>query len=341
MAVVRYIIFALIVVTHGFFVDTASEKHHPLSDEFINVINSKQNTWRAGRNFHPGTPLSYIKGLTGAAVPEMSAFRPIARHDDEIIAKLPEHFDAREKWPNCPSMNEIRNQGACGSCWIFGPVEAMTDRYCTFSNGTKQFHFSAQDVLSCSGSKGDCRSGSVTFTYDFWLTKGIVSGGNYDSKNISEMGCRPYVIPPQVGHEETLLRSSEAPIAGCIECCQSSYTVDYKKDKRYGKSVNMLPNDEEQIKAELFMNGPIAAQFWVYSDFLHYKKGVYKKTHGEIVGGHVLKILGWGVEDGTKYWLMANSWGPVWGDKGFLKFLRGENHCNIEDRVYAAVPIIE
>lgn len=31
---------------------------------------------------------------------------------------LPESFDAREQWPNCPTIKEIRDQGSCGSCWV-------------------------------------------------------------------------------------------------------------------------------------------------------------------------------------------------------------------------------
>lgn len=37
---------------------------------------------------------------------------------------------------------------------------------------------------------------------------------------------------------------------------------------------------------------------------------------GDIMGGHAIRILGWGVEDGVPYWLVANSWNTDWGDKG-------------------------
>ena len=44
--------------------------------------------------------------------------------------------------------------------------------------------------------------------------------------------------------------------------------------------------------------------------------GVYKHVSGEALGGHAIKILGWGVEDSIPYWLCANSWNTDWGDNG-------------------------
>ena len=66
--------------------------------------------------------------------------------------------------------------------------------------------------------------------------------------------------------------------------------------------------------------------------------GVYQHVTGEELGGHAIKILGWGVEDGVKYWLVANSWNSDWGDKGFFKILRGSDHCGIESEVVAGIP---
>lgn len=44
--------------------------------------------------------------------------------------------------------------------------------------------------------------------------------------------------------------------------------------------------------------------------------GVYQHTSGSEAGGHAVKMIGYGVENGTKYWLVANSWNADWGDKG-------------------------
>ena len=94
----------------------------------------------------------------------------------------------------------------------------------------------------------------------------------------------------------------------------------------------------EKIQMEIITNGPVEAAFTVYSDFPSYKSGVYQHTSGTEMGGHAIKILGWGVENGTPYWLVANSWNTDWGDKGFFKILRGKNECGIEEEIMAGLP---
>jgi len=89
---------------------------------------------------------------------------------------------------------------------------------------------------------------------------------------------------------------------------------------------------------EIYTNGPVEAAFDVYADFPTYKSGVYQHVTGDYLGGHAIKILGWGTENGTPYWLVANSWNADWGDQGFFKILRGSDECGIEDGVVAGLP---
>ena len=76
----------------------------------------------------------------------------------------------------------------------------------------------------------------------------------------------------------------------------------------------------------------------MYADFPTYKSGVYQAHSSEQLGGHAIKLLGWGVEGGVPYWLAANSWNPDWGDKGFFKIKRGSNECGIEGDINAGLP---
>ncbi|KAJ8730065.1 hypothetical protein PYW07_017103 [Mythimna separata] len=269
---------------------------------------------------------------------DLLAKHPKKEHDPELIASLPESFDARDKWPNCPSLNEIRDQGACGSCWAVAAVAAMTDRYCIYSNGTENFHFSAQDVVSCGAIFGDgCHGDLPPMAWLYWVDEGIVSGGIYNSSQ----GCRPYEVAPCEHHTSGNLPPCDKIVETpkCLNSCLAD-CMDYYEEKRHGKEYYIL-DKEEDIKAELFENGPLEVAFDVYEDFLTYKEGVYKHKRGSKLSGHAVKVLGWGVENDTKYWLIANSWNAHWGDEGYFKILRGENHCGIEEAAIGGVPIIQ
>tara|TARA_B100000795_G_scaffold257660_1_gene231084 strand:+ start:106 stop:420 length:315 start_codon:yes stop_codon:yes gene_type:complete len=92
------------------------------------------------------------------------------------------------------------------------------------------------------------------------------------------------------------------------------------------------PGDVKGMQKEILQNGPIEVAFFVYSDFQTYSSGIYHRTASSEgpMGGHAVRILGWGTQAGEDYWLVANSWSPQWGEKGFFKIRRGTNECGIE-----------
>jgi cathepsin B len=60
---------------------------------------------------------------------------------------------------------------------------------------------------------------------------------------------------------------------------------------------------------------------------------------GEELGGHAIKIIGYGTDSdsGLKYWLVANSWNTIWGEKGFFRIVKGSNECGIEENGMAGL----
>ena len=123
----------------------------------------------------------------------------------------------------------------------------------------------------------------------------------------------------------------------CKSSCQASYPKLYPNDKIKIKSAYRVLGGENIIMREIFDNGPVTAAMMVYQDFMTYKSGVYIYTNGGLLGGHAIKIIGWGVLNGVKYWLCVNSWNIYWGEKGFFKILRGVNHMQIESYVVAGL----
>jgi len=308
-----------------------------LNKNIIDEINSAQTTWKASPSKFMSWSEQSIKRLMGVRPEYLEQHKLLTPIEHEVPNDLPANFDARVQWPNCPTIKEVRDQGSCGSCWAFGAVEAMSDRICIASKGAQNFHISAEDLVSCCDACGfGCDGGFPQAAWAYYKSTGLVTGGNYNTKQ----GCEPYSIPACEHHTTGSLPpcQGEQPTPTCTKKCIDGYSVPFPKDKHYGQSVYSVRSDQTQIETEIFNNGPVEAAFTVYADFLTYKSGVYKHTTGSVLGGHAVKILGWGVEDSTPYWLVANSWNEDWGDKGFFKILRGKNECGIEDGIVAGAP---
>merc|ERR1712078_235127 len=127
----------------------------------------------------------------------------------------------------------------------------------------------------------------------------------------------------------------------CAEKCADGETWASSKVK--AKTAYAI-NGVQNMMKEIMTNGPIQVAFKVYKSFMSYTSGVYSKHFWELLpeGGHAVKIVGWGTESGTDYWLVANSWNTTWGLSGFFKIQRGSDQCGIETRgpPYAGEPAV-
>jgi cathepsin B len=313
-----------------------------LDGNLIAIVNSDpSSTWRAGVNTKfLGANIGDAKRLCGV-LPGNTRFllkeqtQPIS---DEEAKAIPTAFDARQQWGKiCPSTAEVRDQAACGSCWAFGAVEAMTDRFCIASNGSIAPHLSAEDMLSCCDSCGmGCEGGYPSAAWDYWVQTGLVSGGNYGDSS----ACYAYAIPGCDHHVKGKLPpcGDIVDTPDCQNACDDPSKFDWGKDKRFGAKAYGVSSRVQDIQNEIMKFGPVEAAFTVYQDFLTYASGVYQHKTGQMLGGHAVKVLGWGVQGSTPYWWVANSWNEDWGDKGYFRILRGSDECGIESEIVAGTP---
>jgi cathepsin B len=88
--------------------------------------------------------------------------------------------------------------------------------------------------------------------------------------------------------------------------------------------------------ASILEYGSVSATMDVYSDFENYVSGIYHHVIGKNLGGHAVRVVGWGEENGTKYWKVANSWNSYWGENGYFRILRGSDECDIEDNMMSS-----
>lgn len=256
-------------------------------------------------------------------------------------ANLPVNFDAREQWPECADViNFVRDQSDCGSCWAHGTTEALNDRKCIASGGAFKTLLSVADTTACCNGNQcmsfGCNGGQVATPWAWFMRKGVVSGGPFAQNEY----CFDYTMPSCAHHvtAEGLQDCSLVPTVDpvCKSTCQSNTAINYANDHHFASSSYSL-NGVDNIKQDIYNYGTVTAAFTVYMDFLTYESGVYQHTTGAAEGGHAIKLIGWGTENGQDYWLAVNSWNNTWGDKGTFKILQGD--CGIDNQVHAGLAL--
>ena len=330
------ICFLIFLNIHSKFLKSEYLQHQK---NIVERINSLNTTWKA--ELYPID----IRPLLGVPIDFNSKLftkerLSIPARNITPIKDLPENFDLRNEYPYCNSLFEIRDQANCGSCWAVASVETMSDRHCIISKGVQKPILSASVVISCCSLCGKGCSGGLPYeAFIYWLGAGIPTGGEYGDTQT----CAPYFLPKCNHHLNDTGLPDCPPTTkepSCNKTCQEEYDKEFKDD-RYFASEYYTVKGEEELKTEIYERGSIEASYLVYEDFVNYKEGVYQHVDGELLGGHAIKIIGWGVENGVKYWLCVNSWNEFWGDKGTFKILRGVNHCGIEGNIVTGMPKLD
>ncbi len=186
----------------------------------------------------------------------------------------------------------VKDQGDCGSCWAFAAIGALEsyqllrkpDSICGF----KDCNLSEQALISCDRNKaGSCRGGYIHKA----STSLVETGAPVES-------CCPYL-------------TADAP---CKKACCSNWQPSYKINSWVWATTNAPTVNA--IKNALTY-GPVVSTMSVYADFFSYGGGVYSYTSGALQGGHAILIVGYNDQEGC--FIVKNSWGADWGEKGYFK----------------------
>lgn len=265
-----------------------------------------------------------------------------AKVNDFNSNDLPVNFDAREAWPACETtINHIRDQSNCGSCWAHGTTEAFNDRLCISTGGNFIELLSVSDTTGCCGTVAcqsfGCNGGQIGTPWKWFSNTGVVTGGDYGDDYFcyayTMAECAHHVTAPPLGSCDDIVQVDPT----CDNFCPSNTDIVYADDKHKGSSSYSILG-EDNIKAELYNYGPITGAFTVYEDFETYTGGVYVHTTGDELGGHAIKVIGWGTDEdsGLDYWLCVNSWNDTWGVDGTFK-ISIENSCGMNHQMHAGL----
>jgi len=243
------------------------------------------------------------------------------------VATFPQEFS----WSHLDAVKAIRNQGICGSCWAISTASVLqAHSEIVGINRT----FSTQELVSCvpnpnhCGGTGGCDGATAELALAYTMKYGLatIEETPYRATNSS--------CPKQAADRITasLVSGDNNDVQNAMAGA-SAFGVHKSVSNDLGLVFNMqswerLPeNDGFTLMTILTSHGPtvssVAASNWVT-----YDAGIF--DHCDNVVDHAVVLVGYGMDVKLKepYWLIQNSWGPHWGEKGFLRLLR---HRNLAD----------
>lgn len=230
-----------------------------------------------------------------------STFLPPANVND---SSLPETID----WREIGAVTAVKDQGQCGSCWAFSATGSLEGQH--FLKTGKLVSLSEQNLVDCSGAFGNqgCSGGLMDNAFQYIKSNdGIDTEKSYPYEAVDDK-CR--FKKENVGATDTGF-------------------------------VDIEHGSEDDLKKAVATVGPVSVAIdAAHSSFQLYSEGVYDEPEcsSEQLDHGVLAV-GYGVENGKKYWLVKNSWAETWGDKGYIKMSRDkDNQCGIASS--ASYPLV-
>lgn len=194
-------------------------------------------------------------------------------------------------------LTAVKDQGMCGSCWAHGSTETM-ESYLALATGNL-YVLSQQQVTACApnvqqcGGTGGCGGSTAELAFEYVINNGLTQEWEY-----------PYTA--YNGTTGTCIAQSDARIQ------LSGY-------------VTLPANDQDAVLDTLAHQGPLAVNVDA-SEWSDYESGVYSGCNyaNNISIDHVVQLVGYGHDDSLNldYWIVRNSWSPIYGEHGFIRVLR-------------------
>jgi len=215
-------------------------------------------------------------------------------YDMDSESAAPASVDWRTK---AGVVTPVKNQGQCGSCWSFSTTGSMEGQM--MLKKQKSVSLSEQQLVDCAKPYGPngCHGGWMHMAMKYIRDYGLEAETSYPY-HASEAACRY--------NKDLVVAHCDGPV--------------------------MIPSGNEEALTNAIANvGPIAVAIDVTSSFMRYRAGVfYDSSCNPRRMAHAVLAVGYGTQGGADYYIVKNSWGGSWGDRGYIKMARNRsNNCGI------------
>jgi hypothetical protein len=253
----------------------------------------------------------------------------------------------------------IYDQGLCSACYSFSTVSCLSDRFALQTLLQVKPYFNPLEPVMCYIETKNSEDYQKILNNLQQLQQAEIS-------HRSSQGCRGDTLFDISVYlfrwgavedncvsisllQQSLKKTGQLPLCTIIEGPDQNLCVDPKIPQRAWPIYNFYQvngsGDEliKNIKLEVLKWGPISVAFNIFPDFLHSYDGnsIYIPKSGQkSLGGHAVKLIGWGTEKDTPYWICANSWGVDYGEHGYFRIVQGNKDLELESNHMCVWPMI-
>jgi C1A family cysteine protease len=238
----------------------------------------------------------------------MKGYKPKAIPGVPVAPRAPQapsQFDWRSKG----GITAIKDQEQCGSCWAFSCTESIESVWMIKGGkGTSQQPLAPQQIVDCDQNDGGCDGGDLPTCYQYVQStpNGLETNAQY-----------PYRARDGKCNAKTNLEQD--PISG------------------FNYVIPQGSTDETAMASYLAANTPMSIIVDA-SSWSSYSGGVLTADECGQDLDHAVQAVGYNGLDSNGYWIVRNSWGPDWGENGFIRLQFASNTCGITSEV--TVPTI-